>query len=180
MLTYQEVIDRLAGADSFTSAVNAIKAQFEGTRGGASKHIAETYGVSRRTAQRWLTGKGPATRTSAGRATRAQVVEDTKARRAAQRLRQAGAIRVGKIEVEYHGRPEGERFIPGDVIELDGGIRAMFNEAADAIEADPDSEEARDALSDATVYGYVSAAGDDPDGNPPPVDVVGWDSFDIL
>lgn len=122
----------------------------ESLMGRSSKWVAERFGVSRRTAQRWKAGaQQPSTR--GGRRERVMKSADAETRRkiAADALRNAEAVNAGKVEVKYPGgRVGGGNKRNLGVVQLGEQGRARMREAADALEAG-DTQGAERAVSDA-------------------------------
>jgi hypothetical protein len=117
-----------------------------------------TYGVSRRTAQKWLAGsQAPAER--GGR--RDAVRNDKRAARkiAADQMRSAKVAAVGKVEVQSKSvqKPAGARNV--GVVTLDPQSRQMLNEAAALLESGMDEQAAQKA-SDAIMRSYGLSKGD--------------------
>lgn len=170
--------------DSFSEAIGEFKEQFPG-KGEASRELSNRFGVSRRTAQRWIKTGKLSTRTAGGRSKAANVQnaanEARKAaarRRAAAKVRQARTLRVGVIQVYYrsdgpgHGAAlEGER-TPGELSVSAERMGAL----ADAIESG-DPEAIEQAMEHATLAAYFDSDTGDPDSYPIGIDE--YDSWDF-
>lgn len=120
----------------------------EALAGRSSRWIANKFGVSMRTAQRWRKG----TQQPTERGDRREKVMKSADRRkvAAQALREARAVNVGKVGVESDtGRVSartGTRNV--GIVQLDDRARERMEEAADALDAG-DVERAEKLVSDA-------------------------------
>ncbi|MDG9679047.1 hypothetical protein [Micromonospora sp. DH14] len=118
----------------------------------------DTYGVSRRTAQKWLKGdQAPSER--GGR--RDAVRGDKRAARriAADQMRSAKVAAVGKIQVvsKSNQKPAGSRNV--GVVTIDPQSRRLLNEAASLLESGMDDQAAQKA-SDAIMSAYGRSKGD--------------------
>lgn len=116
---------------------------------GASRHIASTFGVSMRTAQRWLAGTQQPAR---HRREEVRAAGDRK-RVAARALRSARTVSVGRVKVinRSTGRPDGTR--PVGVLDVDQSLRTGLGETAREY-VEGDATAAGDVLSDALLSAY--------------------------
>lgn len=120
----------------------------EALAGRTSRWIANKFGVSMRTAQRWKKG----TQLPTDRGDRREKVMKSADRRkvAAQALREARAVNAGKVGVESDtgraGARKGTRNV--GIVQLDDGAREKMQEAADALD-EGDVERAEKLVSDA-------------------------------
>lgn len=143
----------------FTSLVSQIgKPQnvAESLVNRTSKWVAEHFGVSRRTAQRWKAGsQQPGNRVGGPGRIEKSANAETRRTVAAQALRGATAVNVGRIEV-VDKSPRGKGPKPGKnyrnigVVQLDPDSRERMNEAAEALEAG-DTERAEQLMSEAVL-----------------------------
>lgn len=143
----------------FTSLVSQIgKPQnvAEALTNRTSKWIAEHFGVSRRTAQRWKAGsQQPGKRVGGPGQVEKSANAETRRKVAANALRGATAINVGRIAV-VDKSPRGKGPKPGKnyrnvgVVQLDPAARERMNEAAEALEAG-DTERAEQLMSEAVL-----------------------------
>jgi hypothetical protein len=122
----------------------------EALTGRSSRWIAEKFGVSMRTAQRWKRGTQ---QPSARDGRRDKVMRSADRRKvAAQALRQARAVNAGVVGVESDtGRPSartGSRNV--GLVQLDESARSRMREAADALDRG-DVDRAEDLFSDAVL-----------------------------
>jgi hypothetical protein len=132
---------------SLTDALSAIRTAHGK---GSSRYLADTYGVSMRTAQRWLAGtQAPA------ESRRSQVESDPSAQRAstAQRIRSASAVNVGVAAVvsKSSGKADGSRNVGLRI--ADGRMHRDLERAANLYESG-DDERAEEAFSDAIMRSY--------------------------
>lgn len=140
----------------------------------SSKWIARHFGISRRQAQRYKAGQASLDRPQ-DRARRDQVMgsadSDTRRKVAADALRGARAVHVGRVEV-VDKSPKGKAKRPGrnfrnvGTVQLDERSRERMNAAADALESG-DTEHAERLLSEAV----LRTAGKDYGGA---LDVADW------
>ncbi len=128
-----------------------------------SKWIAQHFGVSRRTAQRWKAGsQQPGKRVGGPEQVEKSANAETRRKVAAQAMRGATAVNVGRIEV-VDKSPRGKGPRPGKnyrnvgVVQLDTASQALMNEAAEAIE-DGDTERAEELMSEAVLHSYGGGA----------------------
>jgi hypothetical protein len=132
-VNFGQAVLQLGAPASFAEAINVL-------RDRGSQWLADTFGVSRRTAQRWLAGTQQPGNTEAGRARRQAVMRTpisaaTRRRLAAAALRRARTLSVGKIKVatKSTGKPAGSRSI-GTVL-VDAEARVELDEVADLLDA---------------------------------------------
>lgn len=142
---------------SWRDAVDAIKAAMTG-KGEASAYLADQYGVSRRQAQRWLAGKG-APDIKSGR--RDAVRNDPRAarKRAADRMRSAKVIAVGKVNVVSKSSQKGAGTRNVGVVTVSPAVHRLLSQAADNLESG-NGAEAGQAASDAIMRAYGESKGD--------------------
>jgi len=117
---------------------------------GARRRLAQEHGVTPDTAGRWLSGKqAPSARS--GR--REQVLDQVPRNRlAAQVIRGAQGVRVGKVQVnDYHDKPAGSR--PIGTLPVDAELREQLGEVADLVEQG-ELGDAEAALSEAIIQAY--------------------------
>lgn len=141
----------------FTSLISQIgKPQnvVESLTNRPSKWIAQHFGVSRRTAQRWKAGsQQPGKRVGGPDKVMGSANAETRRTVAAQAMRGTTAVNVGRIEV-VDKSPRGKGPRPGKnyrnvgVVQLDPASQARMDEAADALEAG-DTERAEQLMSEA-------------------------------
>jgi hypothetical protein len=142
----------------FTSLVSQIgKPQnvAEALVNRTSKWIADHFGVSRRTAQRWKAGsQQPGKRVGGPEQVAKSANAETRRTVAASALRGATAVNVGRIEVvdksPRKGARPGKQYRNVGVVQLDPEARERMNEAAEAIEAG-DTERAERLMSEAVL-----------------------------
>lgn len=143
-MQFTEVLQSIATRASVANAQQAIRA----THGrGASRWLADTAGISRRTARRWLSGAYP-------RGRRAEIVAAARdlgaGALAAPAIAAASKIDVGQVRVFYraNGRDEGTRHI-GSVTPGHG-----YSEQCAAALIAGSGADAEEAFSDAVISGY--------------------------
>jgi hypothetical protein len=122
----------------------------EALAGRSSRWVANKFGVSMRTAQRWRRGQQqPSTRDG-----RRDLVMKSADRRkvAAHVIRQAHAVNAGRVGVKSDTGRAGARTGTRNVglVQLDSAAQARMQEAADALE-EGDLERAGDLFSDAVL-----------------------------
>ncbi|MFI5497355.1 hypothetical protein [Actinoplanes sp. NPDC051859] len=144
-MNFRDVIrEKLGAAGTVSEAIGSFRAA-HGRR--ASRELADKFGVSMRTAQKWLKGdQAPAS-------TRSEQVRRgaEHGRLAADSLRNAQALTIGDIEVEYDGKPQGKRKV--GTVHVDGNLRTALDEVADLIEMGS-LDEAEQLYSDAILGAY--------------------------
>jgi len=122
----------------------------EALAGRSSRWIANKFGVSMRTAQRWR--KGTQQPTERGNRRNAVMKSADRKKVAAQALRDTRAVNAGKVGVKSDtGRAKartGTRTV--GLVQLDERARERMQEAADALEAG-DLERAQELVSDAVL-----------------------------
>lgn len=120
---------------------------------GASGWVADTAGISRRTARRWLSSASPRARAGAIGDLALQTVGTfgIAAARLRGMARGGGTISVGRVAVAYDSDEQGDRTI-GDVT-VDEWMADDLEAAADALD-NGDLEAAAGAFSDAVMGGY--------------------------
>lgn len=155
-MNFKDAMDSHGRARDWRDAVEAIKAAMT-ARGQASRYLADRYGVSRRTAQKWLKGdQAPAVRGG----TRGKVQGDRNAslKIAADKMRNARGLAVGKVQVidKSKGNPAGNRNV--GVVAVDPQMRQELATAAELLEAGM-VEQAQQIVSDAIMGGYGQARG---------------------
>lgn len=141
----------------------------------SSKWVAEHFGVSRRTAQRWKAGtQQPGSRVGGAEPVLKSADAGTRRTIAASALRGSQAVHVGRIEV-VDKSPRGKRPKPGKnfrnvgTVQLDPASRERMNAAAEALEAG-DTERAERLMSEAVLrtagkdYGAALDVADWPPG----------------
>src|SRR5690242_5438012 len=122
----------------------------------SSKWIADHFGVSRRTAQRWKAGsQQPGKRVGGPERVVKSANVETRRTVAASALRGASAVNVGRVEVvdkspRGKGPKPGKNFRNVGVVQLDQRGRERMNEAAEALEAG-DTERAERLMSEAVL-----------------------------
>ncbi len=143
----------------FTSLISQIgKPQnvAESLANRTSKWIAEHFGVSRRTAQRWKAGsQQPGKRVGGPEKVMGSASAETRRTVAASALRGATAVNVGRVEVvdkspRGKGPRPGRNFRNVGVVQLDPASRNRMNEAAEALEAG-DTQRAEQLMSEAVL-----------------------------
>jgi hypothetical protein len=153
----------------FTSLVSQIgKPQnvAESLVNRTSKWVADHFGVSLRTAQKWKSGKGrkqadgtykpqaPGKEVGGSEGVVKSANAETRRTVAASALRGASAVNVGRIEVvdksPRKGARPGKQYRNVGVVQLDPEARERMNEAAEAIEAG-DTERAERLMSEAVL-----------------------------
>lgn len=146
-MEFRDLIAELGRTRDTGIALAAIRAEHGR---GASRWIAETFGVHRRTAQKYL--KGDLNPGRAGSARRAAIIAGASpAFIAAQRLRRARRLIVGDVKVRYGERDEGSRTIGN--LDVDDELAEKLTETADLLE-EGDLEGAEDALSTGILDSY--------------------------
>jgi hypothetical protein len=127
-----------------------------------SKWIAEHFGVSRRTAQRWKAGtQQPGKRVGGPEQIEKSANAETRRAVAANAIRSATAINVGRVEVvdkspRGKGPRPGKNFRNVGVVQLDPASRERMEEAAELLESG-DTEGAERLMGEAVLQGYGSA-----------------------
>jgi hypothetical protein len=122
----------------------------EALEGRSSRWVANRFGVSMRTAQRWRKGTQEP---SAREGRRDQVMASaSRAKVAANAIRNARAVSAGKVGVKSDTGRAGARTGTRNVgfVELDSGARERMDEAADMLDAG-DYEGAQQLMSDAVL-----------------------------
>jgi hypothetical protein len=101
-----------------------------------SQWIAQHFGVSRRTAQRWKAGsQQPGKRVGGPERVMRSANAETRRKVAADALRNTKAVNAGRISVHYPGGRTGGPTRNLGVVQLDERGRQRMAEAADALEA---------------------------------------------
>jgi len=124
--------------------------------GRSSRWVADKFGVSMRTAQRWKKGTQlPSERGDRRGRVMGSADADTRRKVAAKALREARAVHVGRIEVvdkspKGKGKKPGRNFRNVGTVQLDERSRDRMAEAADALEAG-DTERAERLMSEAVL-----------------------------
>ena len=144
-------------ARDWKEAVDAIRDAHPG-KGEASKYLMDAYGVSRRTAQKWLKGEqAPSDR--GGR--KSAVAADKRAARriAANQMRRAKVVAAGKVQVVSKSdlKSAGTRNV--GVVQITARARQLLDQAAAALESGAD-EQAGQLASDAIMNAYGASKGD--------------------
>lgn len=145
MTSPREAWEQLGQARTAQEAMQSLRA----THGrGTSRHIADTFGVSMRTAQRWLAG----TQRPRNEA-RVIAAADTRTVRS-QTLRSAQGVTVGRVAVvtKSSDTPDGQRNI--------GTVLTDFGFIADAIDSGATEREAHAMLDEAILDAYGGRTGD--------------------
>jgi hypothetical protein len=141
-MTPQETLRRLGGGDNWQAAMGFLRREHGK---GTSRWLANQFGVSMRTAQKYLAGTQSPVYRKPDRATKIAALA------ASSRLRAARRIHVGRVSVEYDGKAAGGRRI--DTMQVDDDMRAGLASVADLLDAG-DLDAAGGALSDAVLNGY--------------------------
>jgi len=147
---------------SLISRVGKPQNTAEALTNRTSKWVAEHFGVSRRTAQKWKAGtQQPGKRVGGPGAVEKSANTETRRTVAAGALRAATAVNVGRIEVldkspRAKGPKPGKNYRNVGVVQLDPESQERMNEAADALEAG-DTERAEQLMGAAVLQGYGSA-----------------------
>ncbi len=116
-----------------------------------SKWVADKFGVSRRTAQRWKKGtQQPSDRLSRKGKVMDSADAETRRKVAADALRGAQAVDAGTVRVRYPGGRGDQTKRKVGVVPLDEQARERMQEAADALERG-DVERAEGLVSDAVL-----------------------------
>jgi hypothetical protein len=101
-----------------------------------SQWVAQHFGVSRRTAQRWKAGsQQPGKRVGGPERIMRSANAETRRKVAAGALRNTQAVNAGRISVHYPGGRAGGKTRNLGVVRLDERGRQRMAEAADALEA---------------------------------------------
>lgn len=120
----------------------------EALTGRSTRWISEHFGVSRSTAFRWRTGRQRPGTGERKDAVMGSPDKDTRRRIAADAMRHANAVHVGKVTMRYPGgRGDGTQRNIGTVY-LSPEAREKMNEAAEALERG-DEQRAEDLWNDA-------------------------------
>ncbi|MFC7344533.1 hypothetical protein [Saccharopolyspora griseoalba] len=98
-MNFNEALSKAAGKITTEEAQDVIRAQFGR---GATRWVAQEAGISMRSAQRWMSGNPPASRT--GRL-RKLASDQLKVQAFGRRLQASTVVRVGEIRLRY-GRTE--------------------------------------------------------------------------
>jgi hypothetical protein len=135
----------------FRSLISQIGRPVDATEaltGRTSRWIADKFGVSMRTAQRWKRGTQQPT-DRGGRRSKVMQSADRK-KVAARAIREARAVNVGRVGVEADTGRVGARTGTRNVglVQLDDSARARMEEAAEALEHG-DTDRAEELMSDA-------------------------------
>lgn len=148
--------------DSLVSQTGKPLSPSEAVANRPTKWIAERFGVSRRTAQRWKAGtQQPADR--GGRRERVMKSADADTRRkvAADAFRGASLANVGRIAVvdksPRKGAKPGRNFRNVGAVQLNEHSRELMDRAAQALE-DGDARRAESLMSDAVMHSYGNGA----------------------
>lgn len=141
----------------------------------SSKWVAQHFGVSMRTAQRWRKGtQQPSKRAGGPEKVIKSADSETRQKVAADAMRSAQAVHVGRVAVvdkspRGKGPKQGKNFRNVGTVQLDPASRERMNEAADALEAG-DTERAEQLMSEAVLrtagkdYGAALEVADWPPG----------------
>lgn len=109
----------------------------------STKWIAQQFGVSRRTAQRWKAGtQQPTDRGGRRESVIKSANKETRQANAANALRNAQAINAGRVGViDTSGQKKSKRNL--GVVQLDPAARALMQQAAEQLEAGNEAEAER-------------------------------------
>jgi hypothetical protein len=141
----------------------------------SSKWVAQHFGVSRRTAQRWKAGtQQPGKGVGGPRKVMDSADADTRRKNAADAMRNAQAVHVGRVPVvdkspRGKGPKPGKNFRNVGTVQLDPASRERMSRAADALERG-DTERAEQLMSETVLrtsgkdYGSALEVADWPPG----------------
>jgi hypothetical protein len=142
---------------SMVSAIGKPVNASEALTGRSSRWIAGKFGVSMRTAQRWRKGtQQPTDKGDRREKVMKSADADTRRKVAAEALRDARAVNVGRVQVvdkSPRGKGKGRKrdeYRNVGVVQLDGTSRDKMREAADALESG-DTDRAERLMSEAVL-----------------------------
>jgi len=144
---------------------------------GARRRLAQDYDVTPDTAGRWLSGKqAPSTR---GGKRQQVLAAAPRGRVAANRIRGARAVSVGKVTVHDNSGDRSSKRNIG-IVPVDREMRQQLNEVADLVEQNRITE-ADELMSNAILQGYAKAKSRDSRAIPPDVlRIADYQSLDFI